>query len=73
MTASQERRKPERGKHNISVKELFRLEDIKLNWTTVRRAVRLLASSCSSVYHKFGGLQGLNTRTITMWIFFLFG
>ncbi|BDA41002.1 probable ubiquitin carboxyl-terminal hydrolase 42 at N-terminal half [Coccomyxa sp. Obi] len=38
MTTSQDRRKPERGKHNNSVKELFRLEDVKLNWTTVRRA-----------------------------------
>lgn len=42
MSASAERRKSEPEKVKRKFKELFREEDIKLNWTSIRRTVGLL-------------------------------
>lgn len=45
MTASVEPRKSEIGRRKSEIKELFRQEDIRLNWTSVRRTVGL--QNCS--------------------------
>ena len=39
MTASIEPRKPDTGRRKTEIKELFRQEDVKLNWSSVRRTV----------------------------------